>query len=189
MNESHLIILNGRSASGKTTLGKQIAKEHQIIFISKDEIKELLFDSLGYSDTQWSKKIGAASFDILFLNLEKHITAKNTCVIDGAFNSELSKNRLLDLQKKYQFKALQINCEASKETRRERFERRVVSGERHPGHQDLERIKANDYDAMKDGVDTLPIIGDIATLDMNDFNKIDYTGLNNIIRNFVGKNK
>ena len=46
----YLIIINGPPGSGKTHLGRFLARELWLPYFSKDGVKELLFDSLGWSD-------------------------------------------------------------------------------------------------------------------------------------------
>jgi predicted kinase len=62
-----LILISGFSCTGKTTLAKKIAQRSSLPLIGRDDIKESLYDSLGYSDRKWSKKLGAASYDLLYL--------------------------------------------------------------------------------------------------------------------------
>lgn len=59
---SVLIIVLGPPCAGKTTLARRIAQEFQLPLIAKDDIKESLFDSLGWRDREWSKKLGRATF-------------------------------------------------------------------------------------------------------------------------------
>ena len=49
--KSNILILQGGPATGKTTLGKKIAKEFQFPYFSKDNIKELIFDFIGLPTT------------------------------------------------------------------------------------------------------------------------------------------
>ncbi len=60
MSKTSLIIILGPPGTGKTTLGKRIAKDLNLPFVHKDGIKELLFDKLGWSDRVWSRKVGIA---------------------------------------------------------------------------------------------------------------------------------
>ena len=73
MPRSLLIIVNGPPGSGKTTLGTRIAETFDLPFINKDGIKELLFDTLGWSDREWSKRLGAATYTILYHIIEAEL--------------------------------------------------------------------------------------------------------------------
>ncbi|MFZ4462043.1 MAG: AAA family ATPase [Patescibacteria group bacterium] len=44
--KSLLIIITGLPCTGKTTLGRKLAEELRLPFVSKDDFKELLFDDL-----------------------------------------------------------------------------------------------------------------------------------------------
>jgi len=61
-----VLIVTGPPASGKTTIGRPLARALALTFLSKDLFKESLFDSLGGSDREWSRRIGLASTQLLF---------------------------------------------------------------------------------------------------------------------------
>ncbi len=66
MSRAMLVIINGAPGAGKTTLGRRLAKDLELPFLSKDDIKECLFGALGWSDRAWSMKLGRASVELLF---------------------------------------------------------------------------------------------------------------------------
>ena len=57
-------IVTGPPGAGKSTLAEYLARELCLPLISKDGIKEILFDTLGWHDREWSKKLGHASFEL-----------------------------------------------------------------------------------------------------------------------------
>ena len=61
-----IIVVSGAPCTGKTTLGRRIAQEFRLPFLSKDAFKESLSDTLGRGDLEWSKKLGVASIMLLF---------------------------------------------------------------------------------------------------------------------------
>ena len=64
----NIIIITGELAAGKTSYGKKISKELKIPFFSKDEIKEILFDSFCSTnlDYESKRKIGASSYAVFY---------------------------------------------------------------------------------------------------------------------------
>ena len=60
-----VVIVAGALYSGKMMLARRLAKELALPLIAKDAIKKSLFDSPGWSDRQWSKKLGRASYGLL----------------------------------------------------------------------------------------------------------------------------
>jgi hypothetical protein len=56
------VLVGGWPGSGKTTLGRALAKELDLAFLSKDELKEALMDGLGAPATvEESERLGAAA--------------------------------------------------------------------------------------------------------------------------------
>jgi predicted kinase len=56
-----IVVVCGPPASGKTTLARAIADDLRLPLLSKDAVKEVLFDALGSGDRAWSLRVGLAT--------------------------------------------------------------------------------------------------------------------------------
>ena len=63
---STIIIVTGRPAAGKSTLAKWLSQELKLPVVSKDNIREELFERLGWKDRKWAQELGKASVDMMF---------------------------------------------------------------------------------------------------------------------------
>jgi len=97
-----LVIITGLPATGKTTLGRRIAAELKLPFVYKDGIKELLFDTLGWSDIEWSQRLGRASTELLYYFAEAEVKSGNSCVLESNFDAALATPRFLALKEMYE---------------------------------------------------------------------------------------
>ncbi|NKB99653.1 MAG: AAA family ATPase [Pseudomonadales bacterium] len=75
ITDKHIVVVSGAAASGKTTLGREIAKQLSIPFIDKDDILESLFDTLGVGDHQWRRRLSRASDEIFLKVLSQYGSA------------------------------------------------------------------------------------------------------------------
>lgn len=172
-----LIIITGLPGTGKTTLGKKIAQEFHLPFICKDNFKEILFNVLGYKDREWSKKIGMASYDILYHITEENLKANKSFIVETNFDPKFANKKFLELKEKYSFEPFQIRCIADGEILFERFKGRANSTKRHPGHVDNENIHEWESVIKKGKIESLEIGGNIFDIDTTDFESIDYKKL------------
>ena len=136
MGNKILIIISGPPGAGKTTLGEKIAEKFCLPFISKDGIKELLFDSLGIKDREWSKNLGISSYGLLYYFLESLLRAGNSLIVESNFKPEYDSEKVLNLVKQYGFTSFQVQCKTNGDVLLERFKKRSESSERHSGHAD-----------------------------------------------------
>ncbi|MDD4353956.1 MAG: ATP-binding protein, partial [Candidatus Nanoarchaeia archaeon] len=174
MKNPLVIIITGLQCSGKTTLGKNLSKELKIPFISKDDIKEILFDDLGWKDKEWSIKLGSASYDLLYYITEELLKVNNSLIIETNFYPKLAKKRLSILKDKYSFTPFQIKCFADGEVLFDRFKKRSESKLRHPGHIDGGRIEEWKPVLLRGKIETINIGGELLEIDTTDFEKINY---------------
>ena len=77
-----VILVNGLPATGKTTLARRLATDLRLPLLAKDAIKETLFDTLGWSDRVWSRRLGAVTFTLLYMLLEEQLRAGRSCVVE-----------------------------------------------------------------------------------------------------------
>lgn len=177
-----VIIVSGPPCTGKTTLARRIAGELRLPLVNKDGIKELLFDSLGWSDREWSRKLGIASYDLLYYFLEAQLQAGRSVVIESNFTPEFATARFLALKERYGFEPFQILCKTEGEALLRRFKERAESGERHPGHVDHLNYEELKQVLLKGHHEKLDIGGEVVEVDTTDFHAIDYEGLLAAIR-------
>jgi predicted kinase len=165
-----IIVVSGPPGAGKTHLAESLGRDLDLPVIAKDDIKESLFDSLGFSDRDYSIRIGRAAFNLQF-QLAKQLIANNiSFILETAFYHSSSARLALLLT---DVRVIQVWCTADIETLIERARTRP----RHPGHAGLDaaiehelrtKIKAGNYDP-------LVIDGALVTVNTNDFNSPEFS--------------
>ena len=155
----------------------KISKKMNLPIISKDSIKESLFDSLGVKDREWSKRLGVASYKIMYKLLESFLEAEQPVILENNFNPNFDSKKFFDLRTKYNFDILQIICKTDGEILFERFKRHSESGERHPGHIDDQNYDEFQKTLLKEECQPLNIESEIFEVDTTDFERIDYDSI------------
>jgi predicted kinase len=124
-----LLIVNGPPGSGKTTLATALSRELVLPLLSKDAVKETLLDTLGFADRAESRRIGAASGEVLW-------TLVRDCPTPAIVESWLAPSTR-DIVRAGLARAriddvVEVWCACSPEETRRRYADRT----RHPGHFD-----------------------------------------------------
>jgi hypothetical protein len=109
--------------------------------LSKDLFKETLFDELGWSDRAWSRRLGGTSMALLFQSATALLEAGQSVALESNFFAEWDTPRLRQLAEKVACRFVQVVCTASGPTLVERYKRRIVARERHPGHTESEPLE------------------------------------------------
>jgi predicted kinase len=176
-----LVIITGHPASGKTTLARRLASDLQLPCLTKDDIKERLFDTLGWSDRAWSKKLGSSTYELIYLFSEVQLSVGRSFLLEFNFDSKSVTPRFLEIKRKFDFYPIQIVLEANAEILIQRFMERARSGARHPGNTDTtvedeyrERLAQGPYQALDIG-------GSVLHIDTNDFAIVNYGEILNFI--------
>ena len=142
MTRPVLIVVNGLSGTGKTGLAKRLATDLGLPCIGNDQLKEVLFDTVGWSDLEWSKQLQTASSSLLWSVTESVLEAGHSIMIENAFDREIDAPRLRDIQQRLGPRIAEIHAYADREVLVERVKERMERGDRHPGHgeQDKETL-------------------------------------------------
>ncbi|MGA7521707.1 MAG: AAA family ATPase [Acidobacteriaceae bacterium] len=125
-----IVIVSGPPASGKTTLARPLARHLGFALLSKDDIKESLYISMGGApgDLDLSRRSGDAAMDLLWVLA----TRCPAVVIEANF-------RTRSLQERARVAALdgkivEIYCRVPLEEASRRFAERAREARHHPAH-------------------------------------------------------
>jgi predicted kinase len=128
---ANVTIILGSPASGKTTLARRISVDLSLPILSKDDIKEALFDVLGSGDRASSRLLSEAAFSALARLARTQLAAGQSCILEGNWRATHAAilGAVLTEQRA---RAAQIWCRAEPRE----IVRRFTSRERHAGHLD-----------------------------------------------------
>ena len=62
----YCILVTGIPAAGKSTMAETISERLKLPVISKDAVKELLFDNVGFQSREEKVNLGIASMEIMY---------------------------------------------------------------------------------------------------------------------------
>ena len=133
MDAPLLVVVTGMPSSGKTTIATALAERLRLPLVAKDDLKESLFETLGHGDVAWSGRLGDAAYDLMFALARTMLAARVPLIVEANFFAGQA-TRFITLP---EHRLVQIHCDAPLAVLLERYAAR----ERHPGHNDGEKIK------------------------------------------------
>lgn len=172
-----IIIVTGRPAAGKSTLAKWLSRELKLPLVSKDSIREELFDRLGWKDRKWAQKLGKASVDMMFYFARAELEVGHSIIMDNSFYPPVSNPRFQALKEQYNAESIQIVCDSDRQTLFQRFKTRAETANRHPGHGDQDVLEELYTNLANTSSQVLDISGSVIEVDTTDFSKVDYQGI------------
>lgn len=134
---SCVVVVTGPPCTGKSTLARAYAARRGWALLAKDDCKERVFDRLGWSDADWSRRVSLLAWDVVFDTAAALARAGVPFVLEGNCRAEHGA-RLAALATAPRF--VVVRCRGPGDVLLERFRQRATSGTRHPGHVDLEAL-------------------------------------------------
>ena len=170
-----LLLIHGLPATGKTTLAHWLGQQLRWPVFHKDDIKEILFDTLGWSTRERSRQLGAGVIEILYYAMAAQLNAGVSCIVESNFDPALSSPRIAEILLKTNAGCIQGLCHTDEVLRRQRFQARV----RHPGHADVELVEnPNVAPATRaEALARLAVPGPVIEVDTTDLARVSYVNI------------
>lgn len=193
----YAILVAGLPAAGKTRFAEWLSARRKLPLISKDEIKERLFDTLGFRSREEKVRLGVAAFELLCGFAEREMQAGRDLLIENNFEDS-STEPMKELLEKYGCDAITVRFQGNIETIYSRFLEREHSPNRHPGHIRNDRYPADDdppstsltLEQFADGMGKRGFarfsLGRLIEVDATDLARVDYEAIERRIGELLG---
>lgn len=195
----YCILVAGIPASGKTTFAKQLSKDLNIPVVSKDELKEILFDTVGFHSRKEKVALGVGSLDSLYYFAESLMKVGLPLILENNFENT-SKADLQKLIEGYKYQVITVLFDGNMEVIYNRFVERDISPSRHRGHvvnTEYPEILSNPEPIIPMGLEAFEkkftergmrdfVIGDhLIKVDCTDYDKLDYKVVNAQLKTII----
>lgn len=130
-----VLLVTGPPGSGKTTLAGSLAPRLGVPVICKDDLKEILFETLGWGDREHSRALSDAAYGVMFHLARAHVASGRSLILEANFRPEAALS-LEGIRREREFRPIQIRCVAERSILVERLTGRALERSRHPGHAD-----------------------------------------------------
>lgn len=129
----YCILVTGIPAAGKSTMAEVMSERLKLPVISKDTMKELLFDNVGFQSRAEKVNLGIASMEIMYYVAGQLMKIGQPFILENNFEYS-SEYGIRNLLAKYQYSALTITLTGDYKVIYQRFLERESSPDRHRGH-------------------------------------------------------
>jgi len=176
------IIVTGFLATLKSTISKKLGHDLNILTLNKDDIKEILGETIGFKTREENLKLSDATFKLMMALAEKNLLLGYDVIIEANFK----KHELDELMKSEIIKnscVITLYLTGDKDILYERYIKRDIS--RHHVHQSTGLMTFEMFSKSMDSYQIEDCFGKIISCDTTSFNEMDYQNLLNQIKQHV----
>lgn len=175
--KSYCVVVTGPPCSGKSWVAEHLSERLGLPLISKDDYKETLFDSFAGGQPLDDAAINHAAYDLLYATLENLLRGGIPLIVESNFRPERDSGRLRDLFKQHGYAVQQVHCDAPADLLLKRFFDRWEAGQRHPVHDDQNKIETIAESLRERRYGALDLPGRLFSLDTTHFARVDLDAL------------
>lgn len=163
-----LLLITGDLATGKSTFSNILSQRYRVNAFSKDTVKEVLGDTIGFSDRAENKKLSTASMELLFFLFSEFTKLGKDLILESNFHAE-ELERLHEIARGSKYAVLTISLYGSAEILHKRYLNRIIHENRHPVHLSTSLDKFEEFKKCSDYLTSIPIPGDVIRVNADHF--------------------
>lgn len=128
-----LLLITGDLATGKSTFATILSRRYGTIVIYKDKIKEVLGDTIGFSDRKENLKLSKATMELMIHAFSEIAKLSPNVILEANFKAD-ELLRLHKIAGEHDYDILTLSLEADINILYTRFVNRIENENRHPVH-------------------------------------------------------
>lgn len=130
----NLIIITGDLASGKSTLAASLSEALNITYLTKDSLKEIVCDAIGYSTREENRQLSISAMNSMIYFFHQAALVGESLIIEANFRSE-EILKIKEIADEYSYQVLMIRLMGDINLLYQRFLDRLST--RHVAHRSL----------------------------------------------------
>ncbi len=163
-----LLLVTGDIATGKSTFANILSQRYNTNVFFKDSIKEVLGDTIGFSNREENKKLSNASMELMFFIFSEFVKLEKGLILESNFHrTELE--RLHKIAQDNAYDVLTIALYGDVEVLHARYLNRMQNENRHSVHLSTTVDKFEDFKKCSDYLKNIEIPGEVIRVDATDF--------------------
>ena len=163
-----LLLITGDLATGKSTFSNILSQRYHVNVFFKDSIKEVLGDTIGFSDRAENKKLSNASMRLLFFIFSEFAKLGKDLILESNFHTE-ELEKLHEIARDNNYQVLTISLYGNVEILHQRYLNRINNENRHPVHLSTTLDMFEDFKKCSDYLNNVKIPGDVIRVNADEF--------------------
>ena len=163
-----LLLIMGDLATGKSTFANILSKRYDTNVFFKDSIKEVLGDTIGFSNREENKKLSNATMELMFFIFSEFGKLNKNLILESNFHTiELERLHKLAFENNYEVLTLVLRGDV--EILYKRYLNRMHNESRHPVHLSTTLDVFDDFKGCTEYLRTEKILGNTMYINADDF--------------------
>lgn len=128
-----LLLIMGNLATGKSTFAGILSRRYQIVALYKDTFKEILGDTIGFSNREENLRLSFASAALMRMIFTEFCKLNKNLILESNFR-QAELEMLHEIAKEYDYEVLTVSLRADLSILHRRFLHRLYHENRHAVH-------------------------------------------------------
>ena len=163
-----LLLIRGDLATGKSTFANILSKRYNTNIFSKDTIKEVLGDTIGFSNREENLKLSKATMELMFFIFSENCKLNKDLILESNFHKN-EIERLNKIASDNDYEMLILDLYGDFEVLHKRYLNRIHNENRHPVHLSTTFEVFDDFKQYIENSRKEEIVGNKIRINANDF--------------------
>lgn len=165
---SKLLLIMGDLATGKSTFANILSGRYDTSVFFKDSIKEVLGDTIGFSNREENKKLSNAAMELMYFIFSEFGKLNKNLILESNFHT-IELERLHKIASENNYEILTLVLRGDVEVLYKRYLNRMHNENRHPVHLSTTLDVFDDFKKCTEYLRTEKILGSTLYINADDF--------------------